>query len=250
MRNKSFKRLHARILTGCVVFLFILLAASLSWASIVYETSGVSFPGTISATVTMEYTPLDKKLEFWVDNTSSVESYITGFAFNVPSAVTGIIDPVGFIATKDDGAVDIEGDPPEWSALVIIDGVNEKMDGINTPGPFGFFDMAAVTGKSKNLGGGKIANGIAPDMGAFYFAFILTGQNPNDTSDIEALITGDFDILSDLGNGNGIAQPIVVRFQSLPNDESDVSVVPIPSAILLLGSGLLSLVGIRKKFIS
>ncbi len=245
MRYKFFNRLHRGILAGCVVFLFVLLAASLSWASIVYETSGVSFPGTISATVTMEYTPGDKKLEFWVDNTSSVESYITGFAFNVPSAVTGIIVPDGFFA--EDDAVppnDIEGNSPEWSALVIIDGINEKMDGINTPGPFGFFDMAAVTGKSKNLGGGNIANGIAPDMGAFYYAFFLAGDLSG-INDVSA-----FNILSDLGNGNGIAQPIVVRFQSLPNDESDVSVVPIPSAILLLGSGLLSLVGIRKKFIS
>jgi hypothetical protein len=111
--------------------------------------------------------------------------------------------------------------------------------------------MAGVTKEPppSNFQGGSVAAGI-PQLETFKFDFVLTGNN------IDSLITSDFNLLSDPGSGDSNSQIIVARFQGIDfggaeDDFSDVAtVIPIPSAILLLGSGILGLAGIRKKFIS
>ena len=241
MRNKFFKRLHRRILVGCVAFLFVVLAASLSWAStITYLLEGTSFPSTISATIEMTYDQSSTTLHFEITNTSSaVSSSLTAFAFNVPVPpeydVTGILS----FATPNVG----------WFGLSDFDTISGAGD-INTPGQFGFFDMAGVTNEPppSNFQGGSVAAGI-PQTETFEFDFVLTGNN------IDSLITSDFNLLSDPGSGDSNPQIIVARFQGIDfggteDDFSDVAtVIPIPSAILLLGSGILGLAGLRKKFI-
>ncbi len=240
MRNKFFKNVLRRGLVGCVAFLFVLFTASLSWASsIIYNIQGFTF-NELTATVEMEYISGDT-LEFLVTNTSVGTSFITGFAFNVPDDVIGIL---GFTAF-DENNNNVEGGPPKWSDY-FPEATKNKI-GVNTPGPFGSFDLAAITGNT--FGGGAIAWGIGipANNNTYTFTFEFTG------TDLGLLETSDFDILSHSANNNDDPQVLAVRFQGFnPNDESDIgitTVVPIPSAILLLGSGLLSLVGIRKKFI-
>ncbi|MDY6851192.1 MAG: hypothetical protein SV487_03820 [Thermodesulfobacteriota bacterium] len=207
------------------------------WASpIYYNLTGVSFPAYISADVSMNYDPLAAALTVSVTNTSSADqSSITAFAFNVPGNIQGISD---FSMTPNPGVEDY------WSDLY-------NLDDINTPGQFGWFDVAGIT-KNKFISG-FVEKGIFQGA-TFIFTFIFAGDG------LDSLATSDFDIPSYETNENDDLQPVIVRFQGIgPDDDSDVAIpggapptstnVPLPGAFWLLGSGLLGLIGLgRKRF--
>jgi len=200
----------------------------------------------------MNYDGIDT-LSFAITNTSSMTAYLTSFAFNVPvppaNNVTGFSS---FTATNS------AGDPVSgWSGLSDFNAITGEGD-VNVPNNLGYFDMAGITGP--NASGGDTADGIDLNE-TYYFTFTLTGDG------IGSLETADFLMLSNPQNSNSILQYIVVRFQGMPEgavlpgggiievgEGSDVAVTttstaaPIPAAIFFLGSGLLGLVGLRRKY--
>ena len=223
MKSISFKWLRKRALIGGTVFILILAFASLSWASpITYNVTGINFPGTISATIIMDYDGTNT-LSFWITNKSSaVTSSLTAFAFNVPVPPPSVLGFTSFLATDEGGTVVSGSDWFGYTAFDTIDGTG----GINTPGPLGFFDMAGVT-HSDNFNGGTKAAGIFQGQ-TFEFHFTL-GGNPLDLANLN---TSDFDVLSDDLQGNGDPQIIVARFQGIDflgggdDDESDEEYKP------------------------
>ncbi len=145
----------------------------------------------------------------------------------VVDAVSGISDFVG---------------PTEWSGLF-------KRDSINTPGQFGLFDIAGITGM--DLGGGnpnvEIPRGLTPSS----FEFTLFGPSLNlpDTSSF-------LDLFSFEQEG---PQFFIARFQrtgadqqrsdlAIPGEASPPPVFPEPGTLLLTGSGLVGLgAGVRRR---
>jgi len=210
------------------------LPAALVWGSpIIYSLYGDDFP--VSATVVMDYDGTDTlSLDITNASTSPTTSYITAFAFNLPNPpVTGVnyVDPIP---------------PTDWPTgwSIAPEPTTFVFDSVNTPVNYGYFDVAGITGP--NFGGGSTAVGIGQGD-TLSFDFVFSGENLN------LLATADFFSLSHPKNSQSLLQPLVVRFQGIDlgggEDESDVALVPIPSVILLFGSGLLGLAGIRSFFI-
>jgi len=182
---------------------------------------GVNFPDTISATIDFNYNPSTYEIDMLATNTSSVVSALTALAFNAPAVVTGISNLTA---------------PNGWYAVF-------DRDGIGTPGQFGFFDFADITGP--NFNGGSPLSGIWSPGGSFDFQLQVAGDS------LGSLTTASFlNELSFLDDKVGTPVNFIARFQAIgPNDESDVAVVPIPPTAVLLGSGLLGLgiLGWRRK---
>ena len=150
---------------------------------------------------------------------------LTAFAFNIPDEVTGI---------------DIYAGPTGWG------GVYDE-DNIDTPGQFGFFDIAGLTGS--NFGGGDANDGIARGYASSFF-FQLLGTGLGSLSEDDFLASNSFDP----GAPDEDVQVFIVRWQrtGLDGEGSDVGIpsVPEPATMLLLGVGLIGLAGIgRKKFV-
>lgn len=203
-----------------LIFLVMTLIPVASFADQV-QLVGVNYPGWVSATVDFSYTPVSPmsgQIDLFVTNDSLVWSTLTSLAWNVPANVFG----VGNIGDL----------PVGWSAVL-------NPNGIGTPGQFGSFDAAELTGP--NFSGGHPPAGI--DTGeslAFHIALFGTGLN--------TLTAGDFlGLYSDLAGKKGEEQFMIARFQDIEIegvgcDLSDVAIpVPLPPSIFLLGLGLISL---------
>ena len=191
------------------------------WAATTFDLVGVNFPDQISASVNFAYDSSLGQIDVSLTNNSDFDARLTAFAFNVPNNVTGVSNFTG---------------PSGWSE-------SYDPDNIDTPGQFGKFDLAGLTGP--NFNGGDPNDGIPPTS-TFDFAFVLMGSGLNGLTEESFL-----GLLSDPGK-NDNPQPFIARFQRVgPDGEgSDVAVVPIPAAVWLLGGGLIGLVGLRRRFMN
>lgn len=208
----------------CVMLLVFGFAPS-AWTDS-FTLQGVNYPSQISADVDFNYSYVgdnsyaDGTFNISITNTSSITSSLTAFAWNIPESV-GISGASSF------------GNPTGWGFVV-------SNDGINTPGQFGKFDSAGITGP--NFNGGNVADGI-PQGSTFNFEFGIKGSGLD-------LSASDFlNTLSAPGPGQSNPQNFIARFQGLPDGGSDVAVVPEPTTIVLLGFGMVGLLGFgRKRF--
>jgi hypothetical protein len=166
-------------------------------------------------------------LNLWLSNTSPDTNggYLTAFVFNIPS---GFVSDVTFYSSDGDFGL-LRG--PDFS------------DGLKAV-PYGYFDIGAgIT--DQFLGGGKPSPGI-PAGDSETFTFCFTGTNLNRLT-VQSFVN-ETSVSASSGQGS---QFFVARFRGFEDGGSNKTVgcvVPIPGAAWLLGSGLVGLVGLRKRF--
>jgi hypothetical protein len=193
--------------------------------------AGVSDP-TLRASVLLAYTGTNATsglLTLTIGNTSTAYNpALTGFAFNAPTNVTGVTSFTSSLS--------------KWS-------YSYSPNNINTPGNYGSFDIAGITGP--NFNGGKPNNGIQKG-GSASFTFTLSGTNMN------LLTVSSFLALnSAASNQNSSPQTFIARFQrtGANGQGSDVAIpvpppptqVPEPSTLLLSSGALAGLFWHRRR---
>lgn len=205
-------------------------AATASAAPMLFTLEGEDY-AELSASVLFTYTALNDtsgRVDIEVTNTSSAyDPRLTGFGFNTPEEVLSLssyLVPTGWVADYDE-------------------------NGFNTPGNFGFFDAAALTGS--NLNGGSPNYGIARgDTASFSFTFSGTGMTTLDEEAFLSLFSYD----PPRGSTHD-TQYFIGRFQRVGADGegSDVALpgppssVPEPTTLLLSGLGLLGAAALRRR---
>lgn len=186
----------------------------------------------LTADILFVYNSVSYEIGIEVKNTSTDDSVITGFAFNSPDNVTGIKS--------------FTGPSSDWDYLF-------SPNNISSPEPFGFFDIAALTGN--NLGGGNPQSGIGVGKtGTFNFG--LKGTNLASLDVDSFLNIGSY--VPDQGKGsNADSVYFLARYQQVGDGgfSSDVAIptngtepVPEPGTMILLGIGLMGMGVVRRKF--
>jgi hypothetical protein len=217
---------------GHIMPIFLLYAVSggpLRGDIVTFSLAGVQ-NSQLTADVVFDYQPGAGTIKIQITNTSDpsqLDPRLTAFAFNTPSNVTG---HTAFLA------------PSGWT-------INFDEDSINTPGQFGMFDLAALTGP--NFNGGSPNNGV-PRNSPFNFQITLAG------SGLAALTANDFLSLKSFdkpGPPEEAEQYFIARFQRTGADGegSDVAIPtgdpsPVPEissfgllTTVLAGLGVVSL---------
>jgi hypothetical protein len=197
-----------------------------------------AYDHSLSASVLFSYTGLSNssgRVDLTVTNTSSYwDPRLTALAFNLPGAVTGV---TGFSSTRSG-----------WQG-------NYDRNDIDTPGQFGLYDVAALTGP--NFNGGSANAGIARGTTA-NFSFTLSGtgllglsegsflsllsyDRPGGANEAEQYFIARFQRTGLLGLGSDVATP------EGPPSEVPPTGVPEPTTLLLSGIGLLGLAAVRRR---
>jgi hypothetical protein len=156
-------------------------------------------------------------VDIGITNTSTDNSRLTSFAFNLPSNITGLASFTG---------------PSSWEGRI-------NPDHINTPEAFGKFDVAGLSGES--FGGGSAKYGI-PVGQTFEFLFRFSGSDLASLTDLSFLGLDSYA----KPRSNDELEPFIARFQKVGEngDMNDLAVpapVPEPGTMVLLGFGALSL---------
>jgi hypothetical protein len=145
-----------RWILAAVLAVFFTPIISATSSAETFDLVGFEDPNLV-AEVDFAYDSTTGAITVRITNNTSVlggpDAALTAFAFNLPEGVTVDLSTVP----------QMEG----WHYVV-------KPNGIDTPGRFGFYDVAAITGP--NFNGGKPNSGIPPGE-TFVFQFILTGPN-------------------------------------------------------------------------
>ena len=187
-----------------------------------FTLQGVNDP-SLSASVLMTYNASLGQLSLDITNTSaSYDPRLTGFAFNLPLQVLGISSFSSSLGG--------------WS-------YSYDRNDIDTPGQFGLYDAAGLTGP--NFNGGSPNLGIAIGSSAsFLFRFSGLFLNTLNEDSFASLTSYDA-----VGGPNESEQSFIARFQRVGSNGngSDVAIptqvnrVPEPSSLLLSGIGFLGL---------
>lgn len=210
-------------------------ATSASAAPMLFELQGEQY-GDLGASVLFTYTGLSYltgRVDVSVTNTSTAyEPRLTGFAFNLPGTVLAL---TGFNSS-------LGG----WTR-------SYDRNDINTPGQFGYYDIAGLTGS--NFNGGSPNYGIARTVTA-NFSFSLLGIGMMGLSESSFLNL----LSSDPGSPNEDRQYFIARFQRVGERGglSDVATpggpatppttsVAEPTTLMLAGLGLLGLAALRGR---
>lgn len=182
----------------------------------------ISYSGNLDSNnqATIDVSFSGSTLTLVLDNTSPLFSpSATGIAFDLPSGVTNIT--AGTLA-------------PDWGFFF-------SNDGVNTNQMVGVFDVCTdVSPTNMNCNGGNANDGLSPTEGTFTFTFNVTSSG--------GLTTDSFvQAMNDFGES-------AVRFQSTGplGQDSDVAVprtnVPEPGTLALIGSGLIGLALVTRRF--
>jgi hypothetical protein len=206
-------------------------ASSATAAPMLFTLEGEDY-SELSASVLFTYTGLSSssgRIDVQVTNTSTAyDPRLTAFAFNLPGAVTGVSNFTSSLAGWDD---------------------RYDRNDIDTPGQYGFFDIAGLTGP--NFNGGSPNSGIARGVTA-NFSFRLNGSGMLGLTE-----TSFLSLLSNdpAGSPNEDEQFFIGRFQRVGprGQNSDVALpgtaraVPEPTTLLLSGLGLLGAAALRRR---
>lgn len=212
------------------ISMLMLVMASSSWAIPITGNTANSTEGLGNFSGSFDYSFTNDTIATIIVNLTNISpvangGYLTAFAFNNPNnSITGAI---------------LSSTSPNFGLIGTPD-----FDNTISGSPFGDFDAGSSTGNSW-LGSGNPTTGIAIGSSET-FTFSLTG------SGLSGLTTQDFidELTSSPSEQN---YWFAARFRGFENDGSDkvpadTPPIPEPGTILLLGSGLLGLFGLRKRF--
>ena len=179
------------------------------------ENTGVTFDGTLS------YDDAAKLLTVNLSNTSSFQSVITGFYFNVAGNAT-----IDYNVTDDAGTAGV---------------LESAFDNDNTLSPFGTFDGGVFL---QDLSMQQVKGIDEGETGIFTFDI--------DGPDAGSLTAGSF--FSETNDGGGLESPFFVRYQSVgdraaDSDKVGAVAVPLPPAAwaALLTMGVAGMTRLRKR---
>lgn len=178
------------------------------------------------------------RLEYFYDDFDSTVGLLVVELTNTTPVGGGFL--TGFLMNNPGAIISITGLAASNSTMQLL-GLSDNGE---SGDPFGNFDFGAAL-DGDFLGGGSPNDGIAvTSNGSFIFDFVGVALNGLTTqSFIEALST---DPPSSYG-----PEFFLARFKGITigsgSDKVPAVVVPIPGSLLLLGTGLLGLVGLRRK---